>query len=348
MLPRVEHAFGRGAPFALGMEEELLLVDPHSHAITPRSTEIVARAHARAGEVKYDVYEGLVETATPVSGDAAEAAGHLRRLREALKAAGATLLGAGIHPQAPFGDVVHVDQPRYQEIAGQLRGLVRRTPTCALHVHVAMPDPETAVAALNRIRVFLPLLQALAANSPFWHGLDSGFATARAQLFRGYPRAVIPRAMRDWEDYTEIVQAIVAAGDLPDYTFFWWDVRLHPRLGTLEVRAMDSQSRLDDAEALGGLVHALARACAAEAPPVAVPPVEVIAESSYRAGRDGTAATLWWDERLRPVAEIAERTAAWAQCPIGLESNGAERQRGAHQRGGMAAVLRGLVAETQP
>lgn len=330
------------------MEEELLLVEPPAFALAHRSTDVLPRVAPQAGSVKHDVYEALVETTTPVCRDAAEAAGHLASLRRALRDAGATLMGAGIHPAGPFGEADHVDEPRYAEIAAQLRGLLRRTPTCALHVHVGMPDERTAVAAFNRIRVFLPLLQALAANSPYWHGRDSGFATARAQLFRGYPRAAIPREATDWEDYSSLVESIVRAGDLLDYTFFWWDVRLHPRLGTLEVRAMDAQSRLEDVEALGGLVHALACACAVEAPPVAVPPVEVLQESSYRAGRDGVEATLWWDGELRPVTEIAARTAAWAEHPIDASVNGAERQRRAHAAGGMPALLEALVAATQP
>ena len=117
-----------------------------------------------------------------------------------------------------------------------MRGLVERTPTCALHVHVGMPDAETAIAVFNRLRGYLPLLQALAAHSPFWYGRDSGFATARAQLFRGFPRAVIPRPFANWDDYATTAAAWVEAGALPDYTYLWWDIRPHPRLGTVEVR----------------------------------------------------------------------------------------------------------------
>ena len=92
---------------------------------------------------------------------------------------------------AAFGDVVHVRGERYEQIHTSMRGLLERTPTCALHVHVGMPDPETAITVCNRLRAHLPLLQALAAHSPYWHGRDAGFATARSQLFRGFPRAVI-------------------------------------------------------------------------------------------------------------------------------------------------------------
>ena len=149
-----------------------------------------------------------------------------------------------------------------KQITEQAPNLLERTPTCALHIHVGMPDAATAIAVCNRLRAHLPLLQALAAHSPYWHGRDAGFATARAQLFRGFPRAVIPRAFTDWDDYVAAAEAWIAAGDLPDYTFLWWDIRPHPRLGTVEVRAMDAQSRLASVAGIAALVHALAAACA--------------------------------------------------------------------------------------
>ena len=163
-----------------------------------------------------------------------------------------------------------------------------------------MPDPETAIAVFNRLRGHLPLLQALAAHSPFWHGHDSGFATARAQLFRGFPRAVIPRAFAGWDDYCEAVALWCAAGSLPDYTYLWWDIRPNPNLGTVEVRAMDAQSRLTSVAGLAELVHALAAACADGHG--AVESAEALNESSFRAGRDGLEATIWWRGSAAPDA----------------------------------------------
>ena len=360
----MEHAYGRQAPFAVGVEEELLLVDPVTHALTHVSSEIVPAAAAAAPEgvsIKHDVYEALAETSSPVCRSAPEAVATLAQGRDALRAAGATLAGAGIHPDGAFGDVVHVPEPRYAEVAAQLQGLLRRTPTCALHVHVGMPDPETAIAVCNRLRAHLPLLQALAAHSPFWHGVDSGFATARAQVFRGYPRAVIPREFAGFDDYARTIDAIVVAGDIPDYTFLYWDIRPHPRLGTVEVRAMDAQARLDSVCGLAALVHALAVQCAHEAPRGPLPPTEALTESSYRAGRDGLAATLWWSGAHRAVADIAADVLAGARAyardvdaeaaleeveRILRDGNGAARMRAAHAAGGMPAVLDRLVAET--
>src|SRR5262249_37514423 len=146
---------------------------------------------------------------------------------------------------------------RYRHVDGEMRGLIRRTPECALHVHVGMPDAETAVRVFNRIRSHLPLLQGLAANSPWWFGVDSGLASARGALVRAYPGRGIPRALRDVDEWEEVVAETTAAGELPDYTFLWWDVRLHPRLGTIEIRELDAQSSVDDAASLAALVRAL-------------------------------------------------------------------------------------------
>jgi glutamate---cysteine ligase / carboxylate-amine ligase len=348
----VEHAFG-SAPFALGVEEELLLVaaDP-PHPLEHHASELIACIGSPS--VKPDVYEAMVECASSVCADAAEAGAELELLRDALRAAGATLAGAGLHPTAVHGEVVHVRDSRYDRIHATMRGLVERTPTCALHVHVGMPDAETAIFAFNRLRGHLPLLQALAAHSPFWHGRDSGFATARAQLFRGFPRAVIPRAFVNYDDYATAAAAWVEAGALPDYTYLWWDIRPHPRLGTVEVRAMDAQSLLETVAGLAALVHGLAGACADGHG--SIEPAELLTESSFRAGRDGLAATIWWRGGLRPVREVAHEALALARPYAGggalegiervlLEGNGADRMRHAHAAGGMPAVLERLVHE---
>ena len=224
-----------------------------------------------------------------------------------------------------------------------------------------MPDPETAIRAFNRMREHLPALQALAAHSPYWHGIDSGFETARAQMFRGYPRADIPRAFAGWDDYAETIEAMVAAAGVEDYTFFWWDLRPHPKLGTLEVRAMDAQARIGSVCGLAALVHGLVLASAHEPDGGKASPREVLVESSFRAGRDGLDATVWHDGALRPVREriaaAVELARAYAR-EVGAEpaleeverilreGNGADRMRAAHAEGGMPAVLRGLIRES--
>jgi glutamate---cysteine ligase / carboxylate-amine ligase len=348
---------------ALGVEEELIVVDPTTRALSHTGTDVLERLEVGdiEGAAHPDTYSALIELASPIVADVDAGVGALSALRARVRRAGGTMIGAGIHPDGAFGDVIHVDQPRYGAIVAQLRGLIARTPTCALHVHVGMPDAASAIRAFNALREYLPLLQALAANSPFWHGRDSGLATARAQVFRGYPRAEIPRAFESYDDYARTAASVIAAGDLADYTFLWWDIRPHPRLGTVEVRAMDSQSALWSVAALAALVHSLARAILDEdggAPSSR----EALMEASFTAARDGLQARLPLDGALRPLPDVARAALDRARphalalgCADALagverilaEGNGADRQRAAFARGGMAAVLDRLAAEAQ-
>jgi glutamate---cysteine ligase / carboxylate-amine ligase len=353
--------FGTGADFAIGVEEELILVDDAERGLSHRAADVLERmpGDRPAGEAKPDTYAAMIELATTVLRDAGESARALSQLRVLVRAAGATMIGAGVHPDGVFGDVVHFDAPRYHSIVDQVRGLLSRTPTAALHVHVGMPDAETAIRVCNGLREQLPLLQALAANSPFWFGRDSGLATARAVLFHGFPRSEIPRAFSSYDDYAATVEGVVAAGELPDYTFLWWDIRPHPRLGTVEVRAMDSQSDLRSVAGLAALVHGLALA-EVDRPPGEWMARETLMEASFCASRDGLRARVPVEGSLRPVPEAARAALARARPyadelgsadeldgieRILAEGNGADRQRAAYARGGMPALLERLVDE---
>jgi glutamate---cysteine ligase / carboxylate-amine ligase len=269
-------------------------------------------------------------------------------------------MGTGLHPGAAHGEVILVASERYRLVEKAMRGLIRRTPESALHVHVGMPDGEAATRAFNAMRQQLPLLLGLSANSPWWFGVDSGLASARAALVRQYPGRGIPRPLRDFADWEELSAAVVAAGDLDDVTFLWWDVRLNPRYGTLEVREMDAQSSVEDVMALGALVRALAYE-GVTAPPRVDRPSEALTWSSFRAARDGVSATILEGGELRPLAEIARATVDRLRSTAaelgdgdalaGIErivssGGGAHRQRVAHARGGLARMLRTLVSDT--
>src|ERR1700749_3135898 len=207
--------FGLSPDFSLGVEEELLLVDRATHALDHGAVDVLGRMSVGEGDggVHPDYYAAMIELSTPICSDAAEAVTTLNALRTAARAVGATTIGAGLHPTGAFGDVIPYPAPRYRLIADEMRGLQARTPTCALHVHVGMPDEEAAIRAFNGLREHLPLLQALAAQSPFLHGRDSGLASARAQLFRGLPRSEIPMAFDSFDHYADSVEALAAAGE---------------------------------------------------------------------------------------------------------------------------------------
>jgi carboxylate-amine ligase len=358
----MEHAFGSSQPFTVGIEEELLLVDRDTHRLAPVAARVLEAMDASERAASHEVYAAGIELRSPPSGTVAEAKRAVAGLRASAAQAGATLMGVGVHPSASFGEVDLVETERYRLVEESMRGLVRRTPECALHMHVGLPDAETAIRVFNGIRRHLPLLVALCANSPLWFGADSGFASGRFSIVRSFPRRAVPRPFHDFSDYAETIERTITAGELDDYTYVWWDARLHPRLGTIELREMDAQSRLEDVAAIAALVQSL---CLYEAEEGEAdwPPPEVIAEASFRASRDGIAATILHDGGMRPVADVARRALAavapharalgsereleWIERVVN-EGGGAARQRSALARGGIEALLAQVVSETMP
>ena len=354
-----DHAFGRSTPFSVGLEDELFLVDSRTRRLAPVAARVLEQMDLgeRAG---HEAFAAQVEFRSPPCERVEDAIGSLAASRAAAGQAGATLLGAGLHPAAELGDAELVDAERYRRVASEMRGLFRRTPEAALHVHIGMPDAATAVRVHNALRLALPLLQGIAASSPFWFGVDSGLASARAAIVRAYPGRGIPAPLRDLDDWAERIAAGAAGGGPDDYTLLWWDVRLHPRLGTVELRELDSQSRLLDAAALAALVRGLARA-AAEGEPPADAPAEAIAWSCFHAARDGLDAQVPQGGALLPLRDAARTTldrvrpfareqgdedALEGVERVLSEGGGADRQRAVHARAGMEGLLDRLIEET--
>jgi carboxylate-amine ligase len=310
--------------------------------------------------VELELHACQVELITDVCTATGEAMTALESMRHAVRATGAGLIGSGTHPSAAEGDAEITDKDRYERIR-YLLGDAAVTPVGGLHVHVGMPDAETAIGAFNRLREHLPLLQALAANSPYRHGRDTGLASARDVTMRGWPRSGVPRPLRDFGDFCALAALLAKAADVEDYTWFWWKLRPHPRLGTVEIRALDAQSSLDDMAAIVALAHCLARD-AAEHPAAAPAPPELIEEGMVRAARFGTEARLPDAEGgLHPVHELVDAALAIAQrhahelgCEAELEllpgllarQGGAGRQRRFHEIAGMDALLRELAQLT--
>jgi glutamate---cysteine ligase / carboxylate-amine ligase len=284
----------------------------------------------------------------------------LADMRRAARATGAGLLGAGTHPGALEGSAEITDQDRYERIR-YLLGDAAVTPVAGLHVHVGMPDADTAVRVFNGLREHLPLLNALAANSPFRHGRDTGLASAREVTLRSWPRSGVPRALRDFADFEELAELLCRAAGVADYTWFWWKLRPHPKLGTVEVRALDAQTTLEDTAALVALTHCLARH-AAESESGSPSPPELLEEGLFRAARFGTAAQLPdADGRLRDVEQLLDDALAHAgdyapdlgcEAELGalpdllVRGGGAGRQRSLHEIAGMDALLRELSTIT--
>ncbi len=353
-----DHRFGASPALTLGVEEELLLVDGRRRLLAAAERVMERLDPVARDSVSTEIFAAQIELKTGICGDAAAAAEELRGLRAAVRATGVGLLGAGVHPD-DGGEAHLLEKPRYDVVKEEFGGLLR-TPPSALHVHVGMPDPETAVRVANAMRLRLPMLAALAANSPFRGGRDSGMASARAAEVGAYPRFEMPREFRDYEEFLAVADQLIAAAGVPDYTYIWWDVRPHPRLGTVEVRGMDVQSTAAANTALAALIRALA-ALAIERPQATDLQREALEESYYQAGRHGLDARLMVEGRTAaPAREVAARALAEARpyaADLGgegalaeierilAEGNGAERQRRAFAAGGIEAVLELLARD---
>lgn len=352
-----DHRFGKSAPLSIGVEEELLLVDEELR-LTAAAERVLERLGPAARErVSTEIFATQIELKTGICDDAAQAAAELGELRRAVRATGFELIGAGIHPDDDERAKL-VDKPRYDVVKEDLASLLA-TPPCGLHVHVGMPDPETAIRVANSLRYHLPLLQALTVNSPFRQGEDSGLASARAAVVATYPRFEMPRAFRDYEDFLRVADQLIAAAGVDDYTYLWWDVRPHPQLGTVEVRAMDVQTEVGANAAIAAFVQALA-AKEIDHPTDVGLCREALEESYYQAGRHGLEARLMVDDEVaaparevanrvidevRPYAEQLRGEEALATVErIVREGNGADEQRRIHAVGGMPALL-GYLAE---
>jgi carboxylate-amine ligase len=292
------------APFSLGIEEEVMLLDPETWGLAQAIEEVLPRLPASlAARVAPETHAAAAELSTGVHstvGDAIDELWVLRRgMRGTCASCGLGVASGGTHPFAIWRETAVSGGERYAMIYGSMRELARREPTFALHVHVGVPDPEDAIRATNRLRAHLPLLLALSANSPFWQGRDSGLASARTPLFQAFPRVGIPRAFEDYEDYVRSVDLLLRLEALPEPTFLWWDVRPQPRFGTVEVRIMDAQVTLQATAALAALVQCLVALELGEGlsdERQAFP--EVLVENRFLAARDGVNAAL-----IDPVRE---------------------------------------------
>jgi carboxylate-amine ligase len=282
----------------VGIEEEVMLVDPRSWQLTQRADELLSVLDGElARACSAETHEGAIELKTMPHHTVGEAVGELRELREQLARAAAQLgiavATSGMHP-APMTEPTRVSPAdRAQVIDRTMRELARREPTFALHVHVGVPDAESGIRLFNRLRAHLPMLLALSASSPFWRGNATGLASNRTVLFQAFPRTGLPRNFDGYADWVETVDVLIRSGAIPEPTFLWWDIRPQPLLGTVEVRVMDAQPRVAETAALCALVQALARLELErdDAPPPPIPQ-EIVNESRFLAARDGPAARL--------------------------------------------------------
>src|SRR5436853_1572124 len=242
-----------------------MILDAETLALTPGVEALVAWAEGRSlpGVLKMELLASMVELATEVCASPVEALAALTELRsgaaEAASGAGLSLAAAGTHAfSLPTAQQIAPD-PRYREFVEYAGISARRQAVCGLHVHVGMPGPDECMQALEGVLAWLPLFLALSANSPFLGGEETGLASSRAAVLAELPRAAAPPYFASYAEWEAFVERFVELGLADGYTRFWWDVRPHPRFGTLEIRVPDQPTSVELTAAFVGLLQALCK-----------------------------------------------------------------------------------------
>jgi glutamate---cysteine ligase / carboxylate-amine ligase len=309
----MEHNFN-GDPYTIGIEEELMILDAESLELVNAIESLLEPAPA--GEIKPELMESVLEVSTEPCANSAEAGEQLRALRrqvrETARGRGLAIGSAGTHPFAMWEDQRIVARPRYRDLVSALRFVARQELIFGMHVHVGVDDPDKAIHVANGMRVHVPILLGLSANSPFWRADATGLASARTPIFRAFPRVGIPPTYRDWQDYEQRIEFMVNARVIEDYTYLWHDVRPHADFGTVEVRVMDSQTRVEHTLGLAALVQGLVRELCEHfeaGQELLRYPFEMLDENKWLAARhglDGELVDLPKWERV-PARELARR-----------------------------------------
>ena len=260
-VPVRAHRFATGPEYTVGIEEELMLLDADDLALAPGVEQIVSGVSD--DRVKPELMRCQIEVATSPSRSVAGALDDLLDLRSRVIRVAAEhalrVAGCGTHPYSLAEDQQLTARDRYRELAAELRYPLRREVCFGMHVHVAVGGPDKAMRVIEAMLADLPLLLAVSASSPFWRGEPTGLRSTRTVVFQSLPRSGLPPAFGSYEDYALGVERLQRAGAILDHSYLWWDIRPHPRFGTIEVRSLDVQPRALDSIAIAGLVQALVR-----------------------------------------------------------------------------------------
>jgi glutamate---cysteine ligase / carboxylate-amine ligase len=293
----MNHRFD-GPRYTVGIEEELMILDRSSFDLVSAIESIVGEDPA-SGEIKPELLESVLEIATSPCPNVQAAGVELASLRglarDRAHERGLEIGASGTHPFARWEEQRVVNDDRYRGLVRSLGFVARQELVFGMHVHVGMADAEETIYVANGLRPHIPLLIALAANSPLWRGETTGLMSSRVPIFRAFPRVGLPPRFRDWGDFERRVETMSANGMIEDYTYLWYDVRPHPRLGTIEIRAMDCQTRVEHTVALSALVVSLVKLLTEEfqrGAELLDQPWEIIDENRWLAARHGLEAGL--------------------------------------------------------
>jgi len=317
----LDHRFGTGEPYTLGVEEEYQLLDADTFDLVQHIDTMLAAVtgHELETRINAELMQSVLEISTPVCRNAGDVMSWLTTLRayvtEIANQRGTRVGSAGTHPFSLFERQRITAKDRYRALIDQLQYVARRELIFGMHVHVAVDDPEKAIKVVNGLLPHLAPLLALSASSPFWRGEPTGLASSRQMIFAAFPRSGPPPRFHDYADYAAVVGQLERAGCIADYTHIWWDVRLHPRLGTVEIRICDAVTRVEDAVAIAAYCQALVKQlCERHEAGEEIPSYHRIltSENKWLAARFGLEAPvmdLATGQRNRvPVARLIRRT----------------------------------------
>jgi glutamate---cysteine ligase / carboxylate-amine ligase len=360
--------------YTLGVEEEYQVIDPETRALCPGAEDVLRRARRTLGEdrVVPELRASQLEVLTPVCRTLSEVRGELSRLRwgviRAAEEAGVRIAAASTHPFSHWQDQPITAGERYEKILDRERRMAEEQVVFGFHVHVGLSDREAAVRTMNRARLWLAPLLALSANSPFWMGEDTGYASYRTQIWGWLPTAGPPGPFSSLAEHDALVESLVATGGAMEANQIYWDMRLPQKLETVEIRVCDVCSSIDEAVMLAGLCRALVRTChkgAEEEKPYPEVRPEILRAAHWVASRYGLGADLVDVEagHLAPAKEVIEKLLAftrraleehgdWKEVSVLVgdtlkRGNGAVRQCQVYERSGkLGDVVDALIEDT--
>jgi glutamate---cysteine ligase / carboxylate-amine ligase len=345
----IQQNFGRA--LTVGVEEELWILDGETLDLAPGVRQLVDGAEGRTlpGLLKSELHASVVEVTNEVAESPDEAVDRIAELRSAAAeiagAHGLLLAAAGSHPTSRPEEQEIAPEERYREFVEYAGPSARRQGVSGLHVHVGMPSADDCFRVMELILPWLPLVLALSANSPYFAGEETGMLSVRAEVLGFLPRAGAPPPVRSYAEWESFVDRMVATGLASTYTSFWWDVRLHPQLGTLEIRAPDQPTSLERTRAFVRLLHELC-AWALDAPPRPYDPGDrgIYEQNRWAASRFGPHGKLIHPDR--PEALTVPQLLVELPVPadgFDGESCEADRQLEVGRADGLRAVSADLV-----
>jgi carboxylate-amine ligase len=323
----LDHAFGKGDQYTLGVEEEYMLLNSETFDLVQHIDTVLAAVvgHELEAQMKAELMQSVLEIATPICRRASDVDRELRKLRDYVTSIARDkslrVGSAGTHPFSLFESQRITARDRYRALVDQMQYVARRELIFGLHVHVAVDGPEKAIQVVNGLLVELPLLLALSANSPFWRGEPTGLSSTRQMVFAAFPRSGPPPRFHDYADYAEVVGQLEKTGCIADYSHIWWDIRPHPRLGTVEIRICDAVTRVEHAVALAAYCQAL---------------VKLYCERFDRG------------EEIRSYHRILTSENKWLAARYGLEAPLMDLETGRRNRVPVARLVRRRLEELEP